>query len=89
MYGQRLAAMGLEQTSPAGRNDRMPKRKPFFLQNGTTKGMWLFFSANVSPNEPSQIVQRIQIGRNVQIEKPHVSDLYTKNMGGVDRADQL
>ena len=48
-----------------------------------------FLSTNVSPNEPPRIVQRMQNGRNVQIEKPHVSDLYTKNMGGIDRADQL
>ena len=44
---------------------------------------------NISPNEPPRIVQRIQNGRNVQIEKPHVSKLYVKNMGGVDQADQL
>ena len=34
-------------------------------------------------------VHRLQNGQNVQIEKPHISDLNMKNMGGVERADQL
>ena len=48
-----------------------------------------FLSTNVSPGEPSRNVQRKIRGRNIDIVKPRVSDVYTANMGGVDRADQL
>ena len=48
-----------------------------------------FLSTNVSPEEPSRVVQRTKNGRNIEIRKPRVSDLYTANMGGVDRADQF
>ena len=88
MYAQRLATMRQEQTSPAGRNSRTPKRKPSFYKMANKRDV-AFLSTNVSPNELPQIVQRIQNGQNVQIKKPHVSDLNMKSMGGVDRADQL
>ena len=46
-----------------------------------------FLSTNVSP---SQTVQRKKNGRKVEIQKPHVSDVFSaNNMGGVDRADQF
>lgn len=48
-----------------------------------------FLSTNVSPDEPSRTVQRRKNGRNFDIQKPRVSDVYTANMGGVDRADQM
>ncbi|KAL9978523.1 hypothetical protein ACROYT_G016049 [Oculina patagonica] len=48
-----------------------------------------FLSTNVSPEEPSRTVQRKKNGRNIEIQKPRVSDVYTANMGGVDRADQF
>ena len=48
-----------------------------------------FLSTNVLPSEPSRLVPRKKNGRNIQIEKPRVADVYTANMGGVDRADQL
>lgn len=48
-----------------------------------------FLSTNVSPEEPSRTVQRKKNGRNIDIQKPCVSDVYTANMGGVDRADQF
>ena len=48
-----------------------------------------FLSTNVSPEEPSRTVQRRKNGRNFDIQKPRVSDVYTVNMGGVDRADQF
>ena len=48
-----------------------------------------FLSTNVLPSEAPRIVQRRKNRRNINIEKPHVPDVYTANMGGVDRADQL
>ena len=48
-----------------------------------------FLSTNVLPSEPSRLVARKKNGRNIQIEKPRVADVYTADMGGVDRADQL
>ena len=48
-----------------------------------------FLSTNVLPSEPSRLVPRKKNGRNIQIEKPRVADVYTADMGGVDRADQL
>ena len=48
-----------------------------------------FLSTNVLPSEPSRLVPRIKNGRDIQIEKPRVADVYTADMGGVDRADQL
>ena len=36
-----------------------------------------------------ETVHRLQNGRNVQIEKLHISDLIMKNTGGVEPADQL
>ena len=47
-----------------------------------------FLSTNVLPSEPSRLVAQ-KNGRNIQIEKPRVADVYTADMGGVDRADQL
>ena len=43
----------------------------------------------MSPGESSRTVQRIVKGQQINIIKPRVSDEYTANMGGVDRADQL
>ena len=43
MYAQRLAALHQEQTSPAGRNNRMPKRKPSFYKMARQKGCGIFF----------------------------------------------
>lgn len=48
-----------------------------------------FLSTNVLPSEPSRAVQRRRNGRNFNIDKPRVADVYTSHMGGVDRADQL
>ena len=48
-----------------------------------------FLSSNVSPEEASRTVKRTVKGQQVEIVKPRVSDKYTANMGGVDRADQL
>ena len=48
-----------------------------------------FLSTNISPNEPSRPVQRKKNGREITIQKLRVADLYTAQMGGVDRADQL
>ena len=48
-----------------------------------------FLSTNVSPEGPSQTVQRKKNRRNVEIQKPCVSDVYTANMAGVDCADQF
>ena len=88
MHAQRLAATRQEQTSPAGRNSRTPKRKPSFDKMARQKGCGVFVHKCFA-KWATRIVQRIQNGRNVQIKKPHVSDLYTKSMGGVDQADQL
>ena len=46
-----------------------------------------FLSTNVSPGEPSRLVPRQVKGQDITIEKPRVADVYTKHMGGVDRAD--
>ena len=48
-----------------------------------------FLSTNVLPEEPSRNVQCKKRGRNIAIQKPCVSDVYTANMDGVDRADQF
>ncbi|XP_068671890.1 piggyBac transposable element-derived protein 4-like [Montipora foliosa] len=48
-----------------------------------------FLSTNVLPSEPARVVQRRRNGRDLDIEKPRVADVYTSYMGGVDRADQL
>lgn len=48
-----------------------------------------FLSTNISPDQPSRTVERTIRGKTEQIVKPLVSDIYTKYMGGVDRADQL
>ena len=48
-----------------------------------------FLSTNVLPSEAPRIVQRRKNGRNIDIEKPRVADVYTAHMGGVDRANQL
>ena len=48
-----------------------------------------FLSRNVLPSKPSRLVARKKTGRNIHIEKPCVPDVYTADMGGVDRADQL
>ena len=50
-----------------------------------------FLATNVSPGEASRTVQRKvgRRGREIEIVKPRVLDVYTTNMGGVDRADQL
>ena len=48
-----------------------------------------FLSTNVLPIEPSNVVPGQRNGRNFNIEKPRVADVYTSHMGGVDRADQL
>ena len=42
MYAQRLAALHQEQASPAGRNNRMPKRKPSFYKMARQKGCGIF-----------------------------------------------
>lgn len=46
-----------------------------------------FLSRNVSPEEPSWTVQCKKNGRNIDIQKPCVLNVYTANMGGVDRAE--
>lgn len=46
-------------------------------------------TTNVSPEEPSWTMQHKKNGRNIDIQKPRVSDVYTANMGGVDRIDQF
>ena len=48
-----------------------------------------FLATNVSPGEASRTVQRKEKRKEIEIVKPRVSDVYTANMGGVDRADQL
>ena len=48
-----------------------------------------FLATNVSPGEASRTVQRKEKSKEIEIVKPRVSDVYTANMGGVDRADQL
>ena len=48
-----------------------------------------FLSTNISPLEQSWTVKRTVLGQEVNIVKPCVSYVYTANMGGVDRADQL
>ena len=49
-----------------------------------------FLSTNVLPSEPSRLVARKKKnGQNIQFEKPRVANVYTADMGGVDRADQL
>ena len=48
-----------------------------------------FLSTNMLPSEAPRIVQRRKNGRNINSEKPRVADIYTANMGGADRADQL
>ena len=48
-----------------------------------------FLSTNVLPQEPSGNVQCKKQGRNINIQKPRVSGVYTANMDGVDRADQF
>ena len=47
-----------------------------------------FLSTNVLPSEPSRAVQRRRNGRDFNIDKPRVADVYTSHKGGVDRADQ-
>ena len=46
-------------------------------------------ATNVSQGEASRTVQRKEKRKEIEIVKPRVSDVYTANMGGVDRADQL
>ena len=46
-------------------------------------------ATNVSPGEASCTVQRKEKRKEIEIVKPRVLDVYTANMGGVDRADQL
>ena len=46
-------------------------------------------ATNVSQGEASRTVQRKEKKKEIEIVKPRVSDVYTANMGGVDRADQL
>ena len=48
-----------------------------------------FLATNVSPGEASCTVQRKEKSKEIEIVKPRVSDVYTVNMGGVDRADLL
>ena len=50
-----------------------------------------FLAINVSPGEALHTVQRKVRGRGREIEivKPRDTDVYTANMGDVDRADQL
>lgn len=48
-----------------------------------------FLSTNVLPSEAPCIVQRRKNGWNINIKKPHVANVYTANMGGVDCANQL
>ena len=48
-----------------------------------------FLSSNVSPMEEGRQVEQTVRGRNTNITKPNVADVYTANMGGVDHADQL
>ena len=48
-----------------------------------------FLSTNVSPMEAGRQVERTVRGQRTHITKQKVADVYTANMGGVDRADQL
>ena len=48
-----------------------------------------FLLSNVSPEEPLRTVQHQKRGRDIDIQKPQVSDVYTANMGGVDGANQF
>ena len=48
-----------------------------------------FLATYVSPGEASRTVQRKEKRKEIEIVKPRVSNVYTANMGGVDRADQL
>lgn len=48
-----------------------------------------FLSTNVLPSEAPRIVQHRKNGHSINIEKPLVANVYTANMGGIDRADQL
>ena len=48
-----------------------------------------FLSTNVLPSKPSRLVAWKKNGRDIQLEKPCVADVYEADMGGVDWADQL
>ena len=47
------------------------------------------FLATVSPGEASRTVQRKEKRKEIEIVKSRISDVYTANMGSVDRADHL
>ena len=48
-----------------------------------------FLSTNVSPIEAGRQVERTVPGQHTHITKLKVADVYTTNMGGVNRADRL
>ena len=48
-----------------------------------------FLATNVSPVEASRTVQRKEKRKEIEIVKSRISDVYTANMGSVDRADHL
>ena len=48
-----------------------------------------FLATNVSPGEASRTVQRKEKRKEIEIVKSRISDVYTANMGSVDRADHL
>lgn len=45
--------------------------------------------SNVLPSEAPHILQHRKNRSNINIEKPHVTNVYTANMGGTDQANQL
>ena len=58
----------------------------FYLQNGMTSEI---FVVKCFPRRAFADRTTSERGRDIDIQKPQVSDVYTANMGGVDGANQF
>ena len=61
----------------------------FCLQNGMINEMWHFCQQKCYHKNLPELLNVEKNERNFDIQKLCMSNVYTTNMGGIDRADQM